>query len=110
MNVSDLIKPLIIGKHGIDDDAWKIKISIASDKYDNNCRIEYQNKFKIITKQRRVKKSIFNVILHIRKDGKVLFNRITLGKGNVNHNQHRMQMKAELYELFKDLRELNCTI
>lgn len=110
MNIIKFIKPLVIGKPGINDNEWHSRISIAKIKKNkkNKTRIEFKNHYEITTVTGLKKRNLFKVILFIDECGQVNFNRITIVTGEVSQNTKlKKQMKSELYKIFCNLKELN---
>jgi len=101
MNIKSIINPLIFGREGIDDNAWKIRTSVTNSKLMSNLRIRCQNTYLFISEQGIRKPNIFNLILLIDEPGDFYFNRITLGKGQINNQEHRVIVKGILYDLFR---------
>lgn len=102
MNIKSMIKPLLFGREGIDDNAWNIKITVTNYRSDPKLRIKCQNTYTNKTKRGIEKISEFNLILFVEENGDFKFNRITLCVSGSTNTDHRFITKHSLYELFRN--------
>ena len=105
MNISDFIKPILIGREGVNDSEWLVTTSSVYGSA-SVARIQCKNKYELTSNNKIIGKIAFNIIFFMKKDGSIEFNKITIGKGRINSQTYHQTIKGELYELFKELRNL----